>query len=146
MGTYLSLYWAKVEPLLRKSCDSMGQFHGSVVRDILIDHVAKGRWAVDNQAEQLLQELVREGIVECLERRPTVSQAAFIGLHYDQRDYDRLPSMAPGTVEHHWFRLSADESAGDWVPGGHWKRLRVHTRAAPVVSELDDDLDIDPLV
>ncbi len=38
-----------------------------------------------------------------------------------------------------------DDSVGDWVPAGHWKRLRTRLRAAPVVPELDE-IDIEPLV
>lgn len=79
------------------------QFHGSIVRDLFIEHAA-GRWAIDDQADRLLQELVEDGLLETLQKAPTTSQAAFAGLAYSQAGYDRT-GWAAGTREHYWYRV-----------------------------------------
>jgi hypothetical protein len=70
----------------------------------MIDHVSQGKWVIDDHAEKFLCEMVADGEIVVLERAPTVSQAAFIGLQYTQGYYNKMPALTPGTVEHHWFR------------------------------------------
>jgi len=105
VGYYREHYGKILEPLLRKFAKSNGEFHGSYARDVFIDYISgpKG-FACDNHVEQWLRECVEDRVLVVLQRAPTVSQAAWIGLQYDQRSYDRLPPMTAGTVEHHWFR------------------------------------------
>ncbi len=103
MGLFRKLYGEALEPRIRAAANIMGEFHGSVVRDLFVEY-ARGRFSVDTHAEKLLQELVEEGVLETLQRAPTVSQAAFAGLQYDNRSYRALP-WGPGTVEHHWYRF-----------------------------------------
>jgi len=93
---YTSLYSTIVEKL-----QSLERFHGSHVRDLFIDH-ANGRFFVDNHAEQLLKELVEAGRLKILERAPTMSQAAFTGLHHTQKSYRDTP-WGPGTREHYFY-------------------------------------------
>jgi hypothetical protein len=96
MGFYARLYPQVVERL-----KTSPKFHGSWCRDLFIEHAA-GRWAVDNQAERLIVELVEEGLVKILERAPTHSQAAFAGLQYNAKSYAQQP-WGPGLVEHHRY-------------------------------------------
>lgn len=98
MGLYRKLYPQVTEKVL-----AQGQFHGSSVRDLFIEHAA-GRWMVDDQADRLLQELVEDGVVDMLQKAPTVSQAAFAGLQYTQAGYDRA-GWSAGTREHYWYRV-----------------------------------------
>jgi hypothetical protein len=109
MGIYRQLYGKVIEPLLHEQCEKEGAFHGSSVRDLFIDKVAKGNWAVDNHAEKLLLELVNEDSLEVLLKDPTKSQAAFIGLQYTQDQYNKLPLMTPGIVEHNWFKWKNED-------------------------------------
>lgn len=99
VGLYTNLYPQVVERLR-----TVPVFHGSWCRDLFIEHAA-GRWAVDNQAERLISELVEEGLVEIRERDPTHSQAAFAGLQYGRSGgklYHKL-AWGPGIIEHHRY-------------------------------------------
>lgn len=99
MGIYRKLYPKLEERVLA----GPQQFHGSIVRDLFIEHAA-GRWVIDDQADRLLQELVEDGLIEALQKAPTHSQAAFAGLAYSQAGYNRT-GWAAGTREHYWYRV-----------------------------------------
>lgn len=103
MGLYRELYGEAIEPKIRAAANAMGEFHGSVVRDLFIEY-ARGRFFVDTHAEMLLRELVEERVLEVLQRAPTVSQRAFAGLQYSSQGYRELP-WGPSTVEHYYYRL-----------------------------------------
>ncbi len=84
----ISLYrflYPQVETQLRQ----LLQFHGSVARDLFIDH-ARGKFAVDDHGTKLLRELREAGEIVALERAPTASQRAFAGLSYNRRAYAGL--------------------------------------------------------
>ena len=100
MTLYRSMY-PEVESRLRQASDALGQFHGSVVRDLFVEH-ARGRFAVDDHATKLLRELRAAGEVEPLERAPTVSQRAFYGLQYNSAGYRALD--VDDVPEHHYWR------------------------------------------
>ena len=102
-GTYRRIYGKAIEPRLRNAANASGEFHGSVVRDLFIEHSA-GRFFVDDHAEKLLRELVEEGVVEVLQKAPTTSQAAFVGLQYSRESY-RKAMWGPGTIEHYYYRF-----------------------------------------
>lgn len=93
------------DPEIVKRLKTVPRFHGSWCRDLFIEH-ARGRFAVDNQAERLIVELVEEGLLKILERAPTHSQAAFAGLQYSATTYAQQP-WGPGLVEHHRY---------EWLP------------------------------
>jgi hypothetical protein len=99
MTLYRSLY-PEVEALLRQGA-TVYQFHGSVVRDLFIEH-ARGRFSCDHHATMLLRELRAAGEVEALERAPTVSQRAFYGLQYNTAAYRAL--AVDDVPEHHYWR------------------------------------------
>lgn len=102
-GTYRKIYGEKIEPRLRERAGFSGEFHGSDVREIFIEHAA-GRFFVDDHAEKLIRELVEEGEIEVLQRAPTTSQAAFAGLSYSRSGYRDL-MWGPGTIEHYHYRF-----------------------------------------
>ncbi len=100
MGLYRSLYGAKLEPLIQEELLCRGQIHGAKVRDFFVDvlHVN-----VDDHAEKLLTELVREGVLRrSISPGPTVSQGAFAGLQFPAQSYRKL-DWAHGTRDHYWY-------------------------------------------
>jgi len=102
-GTYRKIYGKTIEPKLRERSNASGEFHGSAVRELFIEH-ASGRFFVDDHAEKLIRELVEEGEIEVLQREPTASQAAFAGLSYSRSGYHNL-IWGPGTIEHYHYRF-----------------------------------------
>jgi|SRR6478609_35671 len=99
MGLYRRMYGSTIEPVFLSKC----QFHGSEVRDALIN-LAKGSYFVDDQAEKLIREWVEEGVVQTLQKAPTHSQAAFIGLQYSNKTYKEAV-WGPGIIEHYWYKV-----------------------------------------
>lgn len=101
MTLYRSMF-PSIEIALMKVSDVYGQFHGSRVRDLLIEH-AQGRFAVDDHGGKLLLELQAAGEIEALQRAPTPSQAAFAGLYTTQGPYMKS-EIGTWNAEHHFWR------------------------------------------
>jgi len=105
LGIFRKMYGKKIEPRIFERINTSGRVHGSEVRDFFIE-LARGRFAVDRDAEALLTELVEEGVLKHFDRpEPTVSQKAFIGLSYTNASYHNA-GWAPGIKEHFYYCLA----------------------------------------
>lgn len=93
---YQSLYPGVVQRLKETR-----RFHGSYLRDLFIED-ACGRYAIDNHGERLIRELVESQQIKICERAPTHSQAAFIGLQFSAKAYEKL-EWVPGIIEHYFY-------------------------------------------
>jgi hypothetical protein len=100
--------YAELEAAILRVLATSRQIHGSAVVDLWLQTYPG--WIVDTRPEDLLRDLVADGVLVPLERAPTASQAAWAGLQYFHKSYERLP-WGPGVATHHWYALATERAA-----------------------------------
>lgn len=89
-----------------------GGFHGSEVRDLMLEHYPNCGALLDT-ADTLLKEMVEDEILEHFSKpTPTTSQIAFAGLFYSKDGY-RQTGWAAGTREHFFYVAFGDKREGE---------------------------------